>query len=101
MKKVFILFLVNVSLTIHAQETKKAITTNPLKNANDSTSYAIGIGIGNFYGQQGVNHLNTALIAKAIQDVFGKKNVLLDDDHRSELHSRSYRNTPCQGGWLR
>lgn len=85
MKKVFILFLVNVSLTIHAQETKKAVTTNPLKNANDSTSYAIGIGIGNFYGQQGVNHLNTALIAKAIQDVFGKKNVLLDDDQANKV----------------
>ena len=84
MKKILLLFLVNTSLLIQAQETKQA-NNNALKNANDSASYAIGIGIANFYGQQGVNHLNTGLIAKAIQDVFGKKHVLLDDDQANKV----------------
>ena len=84
MKKILLLLLVNTSLLIHAQETKQA-NTNALKNANDSASYAIGIGIANFYGQQGVNNLNTGLIAKAIHDVFGKKHVLLDDDQANKV----------------
>lgn len=85
MKKSLVLFLVNVSLIAHAQVAKQTANANLLKNANDSTSYAIGIGIANFYGQQGVNNLNTGLIAKAIQDVFGKKNVLLDDDQANTV----------------
>ena len=84
MKKILLLFLVNTSLLIQAQETKQA-NNNALKNANDSASYAIGIGIANFYGQQGVNYLNTGLIAKAIHDVFGKKHVLLDDDQANKV----------------
>lgn len=85
MHKILLLFLVSISLVTQAQQTKQAANTSPLKNANDSTSYAIGIGIANFYGHQGVNHLNTALIARAIQDVFGKKNVLLDDDQANKV----------------
>ena len=84
MKKILLLLLINTSLLTQAQETKQA-NNNALKNANDSASYAIGIGIANFYGQQGVNHLNTGLIAKAIQDVFGKKHVLLDDDQANKV----------------
>lgn len=85
MHKILLLFLVSISLVTQAQQTKQAANASPLKNANDSTSYAIGIGIANFYGHQGVNHLNTALIARAIQDVFGKKNVLLDDDQANKV----------------
>ena len=85
MQKIFLLFLVNISLVTQAQQTKQTTNTNPLKNANDSASYAIGVGIANFYGQQGVSQLNTVLIAKAVQDVFGKKNVLLDDDQANKV----------------
>lgn len=85
MQKILLLFLVSISMIAKAQQTKQTANTNPLKNANDSASYAIGVGIANFYGQQGVSQLNTVLIAKAVQDVFGKKNVLLDDDQANKV----------------
>lgn len=85
MRKIFLLIIIHVSMITQAQQTKQATNINPMKNANDSASYAIGVGIANFYGQQGVSQLNTVLIAKAVQDVFGKKNILLDDDQANKV----------------
>lgn len=51
----------------------------PLKNMNDSASYAVGVSVANFYKQQGIKSLNTALVSKAINDIMGGKNPLLDD----------------------
>lgn len=51
-----------------------------LKNLNDSASYAIGLSVVNFYKQQGITNLNTAMISKAINDVKLNKAVLLTDD---------------------
>lgn len=56
-----------------------AAPVNPLKNSNDSASYAIGVSIANFYKQQGITSFNNALINKAIGDVMGGKTTLLDD----------------------
>lgn len=88
MKKFFVLFLAGTSLTVSAQ-VKKITGAKPtavkatapvLKNLNDSASYAIGLSVVNFYKQQGINNLNTALISKAINDVMGKKTPLLKDE---------------------
>ncbi|MBA2499477.1 MAG: FKBP-type peptidyl-prolyl cis-trans isomerase [Chitinophagaceae bacterium] len=84
MKKFLPLIFFTISFSCAAQQTKPAVkpmaNATPLKNALDSASYAIGIGIANFYGQQGVPQLNTDLISRAILDVFNKKQVLLNDD---------------------
>lgn len=51
-----------------------------LKTLSDSASYAIGVSVANFYcRQQGITGLNTAVIARAINDVMGNKQVLLND----------------------
>lgn len=58
-----------------------------LKNLTDSASYAIGVGIANFYKQQvsyfqqqGINNLNTSLTLKALNDIVGGKSSLLNDE---------------------
>ncbi len=50
-----------------------------LKNQSDSFSYAIGISIANFYKEQGISDINTALVSRAISDVNGGKASLTDD----------------------
>ena len=50
-----------------------------MKNTNDSVSYAVGISVANFYKQQGIKTLSTALITKAINDIMNGKKPLLDD----------------------
>jgi len=100
MIKLFLVFtLLSVAVAISAQTTTKSksvaksSTAQPvakqpvLKNLNDSASYALGVGIANFYEQQvsyfkqqGITNLNTSLTLKALNDVVGGKPALLNDD---------------------
>lgn len=95
MKKIVVALLVLFSLSVQAQKKKPAVrkstttktattSANPLKNLTDSASYALGISVANFYKQQGLKNLNTALIAKAITDVQSDKKPLLADDVANE-----------------
>ena len=59
---------------------KQATPAPVLKTLDDSASYAVGISISNFYKQQGVTHINTALVSRAINDVMGKQTPLMDDN---------------------
>ena len=43
----------------------------PLKTLTDSANYALGLSFANFCKQQGNNNINTNLVMKAIDDVFG------------------------------
>lgn len=89
MKRVF--FLVAISpLAIMAQTkptVKKpvaatagtAVKVSPLKSTLDSFSYAIGMNIATNMKQQGLTTLNTAMMAKAMNEVFEGKKALLDE----------------------
>ena len=93
MKKYLVAVSSLVVVVAHAQKTApqkstpkktapvKTTTTQGtvLKNLNDSVSYAIGCSVANFYQQQGVKGLNSALVAKAISDVYANKKVLLSE----------------------
>lgn len=64
-----------ISLGIMAQAAKKKSVPAPTKNAqpklstvDDSVSYAIGISVANFFKQQHVQHFNSELVSKAIND---------------------------------
>ncbi len=50
--------------------TKPAATPASLKTLTDSANYALGMSFGNFCKQQGKSNINTALVLKAIDDVF-------------------------------
>ena len=59
---------------------KPAVQQPTLKTLNDSASYAIGVSVASFYKQQGITKLNTTLVAKAINDIYGGKKAILDDE---------------------
>jgi FKBP-type peptidyl-prolyl cis-trans isomerase len=88
MKKFFVVGFALFSITAHAQKApaKKTVsvkTPQPasvLKNLSDSVSYAIGMSVAKFYSQQGIKTLNSAVVAKGINDVFGKKKELLNEE---------------------
>jgi len=61
----------------HAGGATTAATT--LKTTQDSLSYAIGLSVANFYKQQNITNINTALVTKAINDVNRKSKLLMDE----------------------
>lgn len=50
-----------------------------LKNSNDSFSYALGMNIANNLKQQGIDKISNIAMQKALDDVFGMKKPLLND----------------------
>jgi FKBP-type peptidyl-prolyl cis-trans isomerase len=51
-----------------------------LKNLRDSASYAMGIFFMNAFRQQGVDNINSAAVARAINDMQANKPTLLNDN---------------------
>jgi FKBP-type peptidyl-prolyl cis-trans isomerase len=90
MKKIFaycaLMFLMIVT---HAQTNNTKKTAKPaqkpatpgvqLKTLEDSANYAMGLSVANFYKQQGVRKINSAIVTKAISDVMAGKQLLLND----------------------
>ena len=68
---------------------KPAATAAPLKTLADSASYAIGMDIGTTLKSQGLDHLNTALLIKAIQDCTKDQKTLLTQE-QSQMSIREY-----------
>src|SRR5678816_1656214 len=84
--------LILAALLIYAQSNsvKKPVakTTTPavqLKTLEDSANYAMGLSIANFYRQQGVTKINSALVTKAINDAMSGKPLLLNDAQTSSV----------------
>jgi len=89
MQKLLIVLFMAASLGSFAQTTskkavpvKKPATAKPapttLKNQSDSFSYAIGVSIANFYREQGINNISSAMVTKAINDCGAGKQALDD-----------------------
>ncbi len=69
--------------TAHPATTHKPGTTAApvsLKTTQDSLSYAIGISVANFYKQQNITNINTALVMRAISDVNKSNKPLLSEE---------------------
>jgi FKBP-type peptidyl-prolyl cis-trans isomerase FklB len=69
--------------TAHPATTQKPATTAApmaLKTTQDSLSYAIGISVANFYKQQNITNINTALVMRAISDVNKSSKPLLSEE---------------------
>ena len=60
-------------------KTAAASTPVALKTTQDSLSYAIGLSVANFYKQQNITNINTALVMRAINDVNKGSKQLLDE----------------------
>jgi FKBP-type peptidyl-prolyl cis-trans isomerase FklB len=94
MKKMMLLAMVSLVCTaLFAQAGKKPATNqpskkpatgaqsqqpNPMKNASDSLSYAIGLSIANFYKSQGISGINNQMVLKALTDFKNNKPLMND-----------------------
>ena len=90
MKKIsFFCALLSLTVVVHAQisSAKKTVkpvpkTTTPgvqLKTLEDSANYAMGLSVANFYKQQGVKKINSAIVTKAISDAMEGKQLLMNE----------------------
>lgn len=85
MKKILVAGCCLLAIGASAQKTApksapaKTVAVKPLKNMNDSVSYAIGAMVANFYKQQGLKNLNSSMVAKAVSDVYASKKPLLNE----------------------
>jgi len=92
MKKITLSILyVSAGLSVLAQVKKTApaktamagtahtATAPALKSTRDSLSYAIGLSVANFYKQQDITDINTAMVTRAINDVNKKSKLLMDE----------------------
>lgn len=62
-------------------------TAAVLKNENDSISYAIGVSLANFYKQQNISNINTAMLVKAVRDVEANRTILSEQQCQTTLMS--------------
>lgn len=103
MKQSFFVFALFLLATAGFSQAKKPVTTakpavkpavaaNPFKNNVDSTSYALGIRIGQSLKQQGFDNINMTLFQKALADQRANKTVLLDDAAIQQCFTRFQEN---------
>lgn len=88
MKKILIIICASVTVAqaqvkkiktkISSSKTTVTTTASPLlKTSIDSFSYAIGLEGASYYKSQGATTVNSALVKKAFDDVYGNKSLLL------------------------
>jgi FKBP-type peptidyl-prolyl cis-trans isomerase FklB len=75
-------FSVGAQTPSHATTAHKPATGQTaapaLKTTQDSLSYAIGLSLANFYKQQGITNISTALVVRAVNDVKNNRPLLND-----------------------
>lgn len=74
--------------TIAKKLAPKTTAAQPLKTLSDSASYAVGLSVANFYKQQGISKLNSAIVARAINDVALNKKTAITDAAANECLMR-------------
>jgi FKBP-type peptidyl-prolyl cis-trans isomerase FklB len=76
---------------VMAQTKKSTAPAHPpteqpsLKSQEDSISYAIGLSVANFFRQQNVQHVNTSLVEKAINDIMKSSSPLLNEQQANAV----------------
>ncbi|HUB61593.1 MAG TPA: FKBP-type peptidyl-prolyl cis-trans isomerase [Puia sp.] len=75
--------------THHSSPAHKAAaaraTAVSLKTETDSISYAIGVSLANFYKQQNISNINTAILVRAVRDVENNKPILSEQQCQNTL----------------
>ena len=74
---------------VHTAVTPNAAdTTHGAISRIDSVSYAIGINHAAFFKQQGINNLDTTFIIKAITDILGGQQTLINDETANKVMNK-------------
>lgn len=92
MKKILTIICIT-SVTFANAQVKKTVTKKTValktstpffKNSTDSFSYAIGLEGASYYKSQGAATVNSAMIKRAFDDVYGKKTLLLTPEQSTQ-----------------
>jgi FKBP-type peptidyl-prolyl cis-trans isomerase FklB len=91
-KYVFLLTISLSSFQLFAQSKKKPVSHGSastsvakLNDQTDSLSYSIGILVASFYKQQGITHINQAMVNKAIADKMKGDSTLLTEQQCNQV----------------
>ena len=82
MKTIFLALLLPVSVSF-AQPKKpapKVVKPAAVLTSTDSLCYSIGIQVADFYKNQGVKNMNSAMIKKAFDDIYNEKTLLISQE---------------------
>lgn len=82
MKTIFLALLLPVSVSF-AQTKKpapKVVKPAAVLTSTDSLCYSIGIQVADFYKNQGVKNMNSAMIKKAFDDIYNEKTLLISQE---------------------
>ncbi|HEV2832194.1 MAG TPA: FKBP-type peptidyl-prolyl cis-trans isomerase [Hanamia sp.] len=82
MKTIFLALLLPVSVSF-AQTKKpapKVVKPATVLTSTDSLCYSIGVQVADFYKNQGVENMNSAMIKKAFDDVYNEKKLLISQE---------------------
>ncbi len=71
--------------------TQTAAKKPVLKNLSDSASYAIGMGMGNFYVREGFTSINPALVQQGMTEVLKGKAATFDDAAANEIVNNMFK----------
>jgi FKBP-type peptidyl-prolyl cis-trans isomerase len=95
---------------VHAQQKTKpipspaplvktvAVATPVFKNPTDSFSYALGVNIGESLKQAGVKTINSQLVAKALNDVYGNKKTVFPKEQCNGIVQQKIQEFKQQSG---
>lgn len=76
--KYSILLIIAVFILFSACSVQKGIQHSKVETTADSLSYAIGLSVASNLKDQGIPVLNEVVLARAIQEVYGEKDLLMD-----------------------
>lgn len=114
MKKLLILALVGIAgMSVSAQQKPKpkqsasiqpkkksttahAVSKVALRTGLDSLSYALGLSLADFYKEQGVTSVNTAMVSQAINDALKGGRVLLNAEQMNACITNYLQNVKSQ-----
>jgi FKBP-type peptidyl-prolyl cis-trans isomerase FklB len=81
----FLCFGIMAQSKKNAAPTQAASAQPSLKSQEDSISYAIGLSVANFFRQQNVQHVNTSLVEKAINDIMKSSTTMLSEQQANAV----------------
>ena len=84
MKKICLTALTILSLTVVFSQSKKSPKKNIFKDLRDSTSYALGVNIGQNLKAQNLDGIDALVLYKGLSDVLLKKTLLLNEADASK-----------------
>ena len=79
MKWIFLalFFTVSVSFAQTKKPAAKVVKPAPVLTGTDSLSYAIGVQVADFYKNQGIEKINSAMVKNAYDDIYGNKKLMI------------------------